>query len=58
MKANNYDEYDEMDEDTTCKFCGTFCKVGDLIWLGGRCMCPNCYIKYREEYYKNDQNSM
>lgn len=39
----DFNEYDEMNEDVKCKYCGHTVKFGDMIWLNGKCMCPDCY---------------
>jgi protein-arginine kinase activator protein McsA len=34
---------DEMDEVVTCKYCGKTSTFGQMMWLEGRCECPDCY---------------
>lgn len=31
-----------------CPKCGKLCDWGSMIWLNGRCTCPECYEKRRE----------
>lgn len=40
---------DEMNQTVTCKYCGGSALYGELIWLNGKCMCPQCYLKEKEE---------
>ena len=39
---------DEMDEIVVCKYCGNETTYGELTWLNGKCMCPECYEKERK----------
>ena len=43
---------DWLDEVVTCKYCGNKTTEGEKIWLNGKCMCPQCYMKERakEDY--------
>lgn len=34
---------DLMEQEVTCKYCGSKTLYGDLTWLNGKCMCPECY---------------
>ena len=38
---------DEMNELVICKYCGRTTTYGELIWLNGKCLCPQCYLKER-----------
>ena len=38
---------DWLDEVVTCKYCGNKTTEGEKIWLNGKCMCPQCYMKER-----------
>lgn len=49
---SNYEEYDEI---VICKKCNNHAKWGDMTWLNGECMCPECYQKKKEE--ENEQSS-
>lgn len=42
---NSYE--DEMNEKVVCRWCGNQTLYGELTWLNGKCMCPNCYMKER-----------
>ena len=35
--------YDCMNEPVVCKYCGDTTLYGELTWLNGKCMCPQCY---------------
>ena len=39
---------DLMEQEVTCKYCGSKTLYGDLTWLNGKCMCPECYKAERE----------
>lgn len=43
---------DWLDEVVICKYCGNKTTEGEKIWLNGKCMCPQCYMKERakEDY--------
>ena len=32
-----------------CFDCGTLCDLGLIIWVNGKCSCPECYEKKRKE---------
>ena len=38
---------DEMDEVVICKYCKSSCTYGQMIWLNGKMMCPQCYMAER-----------
>ena len=51
---------DEMDEVVICKYCKSTCTYGQMIWLSGKEMCPQCYMHERrilDNKLKREQNS-
>ena len=46
-----------MEQEVTCKYCGNTAKYGDLIWLNGKCMCPECYRVERDLEDKRSKES-
>lgn len=43
-----------MDEIVICKWCGKSVYFGDMIWLNGKCLCPDCYKLEYKSYYNKD----
>lgn len=44
----------DLGEIKTCPVCGRPVLWDDMIWLSGRCTCPDCYEKLKaEEEIKN-----
>lgn len=48
---------DLMEEEVTCKYCGGKTLYGDLTWLNGKCMCPECYRVERDLEDKRSKES-
>ena len=48
---------DLMEQEVTCKYCGNTAKYGDLTWLNGKCMCPECYRVERDLEDKRSKES-
>ena len=38
---------DWLDEVVVCKYCGNKTTEDEKIWLNGKCMCPQCYMRER-----------
>lgn len=48
---------DLMEQEVTCKYCGGKTLYGDLTWLNGKCMCPECYRVERDLEDKRSKES-
>lgn len=55
-------ENDILEKIMKCPWCKEDVKYGDMIWLNGDCLCPNCYNHKRaqldleiERRIKNDR---
>lgn len=39
-----------LDEIKLCPWCHKDVKYGEMIWLDGDCLCPDCYKHKRQKY--------
>lgn len=47
-----------LDRVVSCPKCNKDVRYGDMIWLNGECLCPDCYQYKRQEldeYIKNNE---
>lgn len=51
------DKWEKLEADLTiCKYCGDYYYYDDMIWLNGKCLCPNCYKVEYKSYYGKEIN--
>lgn len=48
---------DYLDRLVECPSCHKMTKDGDRIWLNGKCLCPDCYKRERDNITKLQNDS-